>query len=133
MTYVHAHLGATEVLANDGKLSGTLPLGLVLLGLTSTEEGDLPVSIIDDLTDGIKGGLVVGEGVGALAVAVVELELDVSLLDLAGGEGVTLLDVLVNPFDFLKLGLVLEGNILYHMKRPEAATLRVRHRISSLK
>ena len=132
MTYVHAHLGATEVLANDGKLSGTLPLGLVLLGLTSTEEGDIPVSIIYDLTDGIEGGLVVGEGVGALAVAVVELELHVSLLDLAGGEGGGL-SLLVNPIDFLKLGLVLEGNILYHMKRPEAATLRVRHRISSLK
>ena len=132
MTYVHAHLGATEVLADDGKLSGALPLGLVLLGLTSTEEGDIPVSIIYDLTDGIEGGLVVGEGVGARAVAVVELELHVSLLDLAGGEGVSL-SLIVLLLDFLKLGLVLEGNILYHMKRPEAATLRVRHRISSLK
>jgi len=48
---------------------------------------------------------------------VVELQLEVGLLDLAGGEGGGL-SGLVGLLSFLKLGLVLESNFLNRRNRP---------------
>lgn len=84
-TYVHGHLDTTKVFALNVQAGSDLMFLVSGLLLTSQGDADFPVFLIDELTLGIRGQLVVGEREACLAVAVVDLQLAGGLLNLRAG------------------------------------------------
>ena len=78
-TYVDVKLSSAKVLTSGVDSSCDLPLALGLFDLTSGVEVDLPVIVVNKNAPTIEGHLVVGEGVGSGAIAMVDLQLALSL------------------------------------------------------
>ena len=78
-TYVHGKLGTAKVAASNIESTRDLPLGLGLLDFTSSGEIDSPAIVVEGLALTFEGHLVVGEGVGSGAIAMVDLQLALSL------------------------------------------------------
>ena len=78
-TYVDVKLSSAKVLTSGVDSSCDLPLALGLFDLTSGVEVDLPVIVVNKNAPTIEGHLVVGKGVGSSAIAVVDLQLALSL------------------------------------------------------
>jgi len=108
---VHGHLDTTKVFALNVQAGSDLMFLVSGLLLTSQGDADFPVFLIDELTLGIRGQLVVGEREACLAVAVVDLQLAGGLLNLRAGAvfGDGALDLLLHVEAKVFLGLGTEG------------------------
>ena len=110
-TYVNVGLGAAHVWGGDVELAGELPGVRGLLDLASNGGVDSPAIVVNDLSLGLKGLLVVGEGHGGGAVTVTVLQLADSLLNLLSlGRGA------FSTSGLLVFNLSLESEILHSNK-----------------
>ena len=87
-TYSKSGLGAAEVVGLDVEGASDLPLGLGLLDLASETDSGLDAILVVESAGHISGLLVVSEGDGLRALAVVSLSLGDGLLN--GDSGVVL-------------------------------------------